>query len=109
MPKKEIEKIVLATGDKAVDYYAVAITFDKGFSERYIGGSLDLLKTYLLGLIDSGKYTSDQVKNMRSFRKGEKQPDYFYIGLPLKRKEFQEVKDYITAQTKDNNHDGNFC
>jgi hypothetical protein len=101
MPKKEIEKIVLAGGDKKEDGYCVAIGLKTDFYQRGFN-SLDTLKGYLLGLIDSGKYVPSQVKNIRI----NEPADYFYIGLPLKRKEFQEVKDCISQES---NHDGNWC
>jgi len=101
MSKKEIEKIVLAGGNKEEEGYCVAIGLKTDFYERGFN-NLDRLKGYILCLIDSGKYTSSQVKNIRI----NEPADYFYIGLPLKRKEFQEVKDYISPESS---HDGNFC
>ena len=96
-----MEKIVLAGGDKEEDGYCVAVGLKADFYERGFN-SLDRLKGYILGLIDSGKYNPSQVKNMRI----NEPADYFYIGLPLKRKKFQEVKDYISSES---DNDGNFC
>lgn len=99
MPKKSIDKIVLAKGYTKEEGYGVVITRgENGFSELQIP-NLDMLKAYVLGLIDSRKYKPNQIKNI----KRNETADYFYTGRPLNKKEFQEVKNYISIDNQDRN------
>lgn len=91
-----LETIMIADGD---DRYAVFLGNENtGWTEMYLEKDMNILKTYLKGLL------AGAAKSTANFQNGPKEDGYWwYAGVPLPDTDFQEVIESLT-------HDGDtYC
>ncbi|MBD3361703.1 hypothetical protein GF358_02845 [Candidatus Woesearchaeota archaeon] len=101
MAEKKLEKIVLAQGE---DVYAFAVGTEDAFFEGSVPKNLDVLKAYILGLMNSRTYLDQKLTPEQIENGPADNSQWFYIGEPMEEKEFQEVVQYVTPDPDRNGY-----
>ncbi len=101
MISERLEKIVLAQSD---DAYTFVVGTEDAFFTGSLPRSLDVLKAYVLGLIDSRTYLDSKITPEQIENGPSDGSQWFYIGEPIDRREFQELVKYVSPDPDRNGY-----